>query len=202
MKCNQSLPGFELVSPCPFPRTITIIPRTFPTFYFYCWLPQSVILWLGLGDLFIYQNLREFYASHFRGRILVCANTIWQYVHNLVSCTIPTGSPFPTQSYLAWYSFCASLLHWLTMRLIILFYFFHNVHLLICFDLSIFILWHCFLLLLEEIQLLTLDFPFINHVHVFLSAILLVYRLKYPYSCFSIFSVCVYVDNAVICCRN
>ena len=28
MKCNQSRPGFELVSPCPFPTTITITPRT------------------------------------------------------------------------------------------------------------------------------------------------------------------------------
>ena len=27
MKCNQSRPGFEVVSPCPFPTTITIIPR-------------------------------------------------------------------------------------------------------------------------------------------------------------------------------
>ena len=27
MKCNQSRPGFELVSPCPFPTTITITPR-------------------------------------------------------------------------------------------------------------------------------------------------------------------------------
>ena len=27
MKCNQSLPGFELVLPCPFPTTITITPR-------------------------------------------------------------------------------------------------------------------------------------------------------------------------------
>ena len=27
MKCNQSHPGFELVSPCPFPTTITITPR-------------------------------------------------------------------------------------------------------------------------------------------------------------------------------
>ena len=27
MKCNQSRPGFELVSPCPFPTTITIAPR-------------------------------------------------------------------------------------------------------------------------------------------------------------------------------
>ena len=27
MKCNQSRPGFELVSPCPFPTTITTTPR-------------------------------------------------------------------------------------------------------------------------------------------------------------------------------
>ena len=27
MKCNRSRPEFELVSPCPFPATITIIPR-------------------------------------------------------------------------------------------------------------------------------------------------------------------------------
>ena len=27
MKCNQSGPGFELVSPCPYPATITITPR-------------------------------------------------------------------------------------------------------------------------------------------------------------------------------
>ena len=31
MKCNQSRPGFELVSPCPFPTTITITPRASPT---------------------------------------------------------------------------------------------------------------------------------------------------------------------------
>ena len=29
-KCNQSRPGFELVSPCPFPTTITITPRAPP----------------------------------------------------------------------------------------------------------------------------------------------------------------------------
>ena len=30
MKCNQPCPGFELVSPCPFPMTITITPRAPP----------------------------------------------------------------------------------------------------------------------------------------------------------------------------
>ena len=31
MKCNQSRPRFELVSPCPFPTTITITPRATPS---------------------------------------------------------------------------------------------------------------------------------------------------------------------------
>ena len=30
MKCNQCRPGFELVSPCPFPTTITVTPRAPP----------------------------------------------------------------------------------------------------------------------------------------------------------------------------
>ena len=32
MKCNQSRQGFELVSPCPFPTTITITPQAPPFF--------------------------------------------------------------------------------------------------------------------------------------------------------------------------
>ena len=35
MKCNQSRPGFELVSPCPFPTTITITPRAPPKISIY-----------------------------------------------------------------------------------------------------------------------------------------------------------------------
>ena len=30
MKCNQSRPGLELVSPCPFPTTITTTPQAPP----------------------------------------------------------------------------------------------------------------------------------------------------------------------------
>ena len=33
MKCNQFRPWFELVSPCPFPVTITILPRAPPKWY-------------------------------------------------------------------------------------------------------------------------------------------------------------------------
>ena len=33
-------------------------------FFFFFWLSQSLIVWLGLGDLFISQNSCELYASH------------------------------------------------------------------------------------------------------------------------------------------
>ena len=71
MKCNQSLPGFELVSPCPFPTTITITPQAPPncniltpsslffssTSFSFCWAAQSGVLrahshLLGAGSLY------------------------------------------------------------------------------------------------------------------------------------------------------
>ena len=33
--------------------------------------------WPRLSDLFLFQNAREIYPSHFPGRILVCAYTVW-----------------------------------------------------------------------------------------------------------------------------
>ena len=44
MKCNQTRPGFGLVSPCPFPTTITITPRAPPYFIGYFLVPFQ-----GLG---------------------------------------------------------------------------------------------------------------------------------------------------------
>ena len=48
MKCNQSRPGFELVSPCPFPTTITITRRAPPN-NGYPSRPQSDNRRKGLG---------------------------------------------------------------------------------------------------------------------------------------------------------
>ena len=46
MKCDQSCPGFELVSPCPFP-TITITPRAPPTVF----IKLTLILpWKRISD--------------------------------------------------------------------------------------------------------------------------------------------------------
>ena len=46
-----------------------------PPFFFY-WLSIGLVFWLGLGDLFLSQNAREFYASHSPGQILVWVCTI------------------------------------------------------------------------------------------------------------------------------
>ena len=69
MKCNRSSPGFELVSPCPFPRTITITPRALLRIY-----KQPVVI-LDLNKLpknkthpLIYQeklnNIQEIYPNY------------------------------------------------------------------------------------------------------------------------------------------
>ena len=49
----------------------------------------------GLSYLFVSQNPREFYESHFLGWILVCVYTIWLFDQILISCKILGQSPFP-----------------------------------------------------------------------------------------------------------
>ena len=41
--------------------------------YFFCWLSIGLLVWPGLGDLFVSQNAKEFYATLSPGQILVCA---------------------------------------------------------------------------------------------------------------------------------
>ena len=48
---------------------------------------------MGFGNLFVSQSTREFYMSHFLGKILVCAYNIWQHGEIWISCTIPCESP-------------------------------------------------------------------------------------------------------------
>ena len=50
VKCNQSRSGFELVSPCPFPTTITITPRALPKL----WALSCFYSLLSLKILHIY----------------------------------------------------------------------------------------------------------------------------------------------------
>ena len=46
-------------------------------FSFFRYLALGLVIWLGLEDLFVSQNSREFYASHPLGWALVRAYTIW-----------------------------------------------------------------------------------------------------------------------------
>ena len=68
MKCNQSRPGFELVSPCSFPRTITITPQAPPplllftgyfiNFFLRCGFHFSLLLLIIFHVNFILPSLR------------------------------------------------------------------------------------------------------------------------------------------------
>ena len=68
----------------------------------------GLVFRLGFRNPFISQRPREFYGSHFLGYILVFVYTICHHVEILISCTIPSGSPFFTQGL---YSFGESFSH-------------------------------------------------------------------------------------------
>ena len=56
--------------------------------------PHQLTYTSEFGDLFLSQNPREFYASHFLGEILIFF-TIFQRGQILFSWSIPGGYPFP-----------------------------------------------------------------------------------------------------------
>ena len=45
-------------------------------FFLFCWFSLDKVVWPRLGELFISQNLRELFASHFPWQIQDCAYTI------------------------------------------------------------------------------------------------------------------------------
>ena len=63
MKCNQTRPGFELVSPCPFPTTITITPRTSCS---ELWVTYCHYLWfLGRFHQFFLHTILNIHSDDF-----------------------------------------------------------------------------------------------------------------------------------------
>ena len=62
------------------------------------------LVWVVLSDPFVSQSPREFYAFHFLGQILVCVYTIKSSRQISISCTIPNGTPSPTQILLCEFS--------------------------------------------------------------------------------------------------
>ena len=79
-----------------------------------------LVVWPRLDEPFVSQNLREFCASRFPGRILDCTYTIFSYGQMLASSTIPRGSPCIT-------SWLYSLMGLIDSALSP-----HNLHLLFC----------------------------------------------------------------------
>ena len=85
MKCNQSGPGFELESPCPFSTTITITPRApyyyYYYYYYYCTvsLPswQSVRRWSRRPEF----NPRSRHTKDFK-------NVTWYLLLNTQQCKV------------------------------------------------------------------------------------------------------------------
>ena len=91
----------------------------------------------------------------------------------------------PTQLCQILYSFCANLLHSLIMWLIVSSLSPHNLHLLFCCVLSILIsVWLIFYWIFCADIRRDLGFPLLA-VHVFSFEILVIGRLKRPWSCFS-----------------
>ena len=96
----------------------------------------------------------------------------------------------PTQSCLAWYSFCASLLHLLVMQLLVSSPSPQSLHLLFCCVLSILaLIWLVLMALLcaaiRKDSVSLIKFPFLSHVQVLSCGMLFISRLKRPWSCFS-----------------
>ena len=101
----------------------------------------------------------------------------WNFLH------ISQWITWPTQSYLALYSFCANLLHSLIMWLIVSFLLPHSQHLLFCCVLSILAFIWLVLMALScaanrRDSLSLLRFPFLSQVQVFWCGMLFTRRLK------------------------
>ena len=147
----------------------------------------------GLSNLFVSQNPRKFYKSHFFENfislIFFCIYHLFvrsnlNFWHNSQLIT------FPTHSCQVLYFFCASWLHSLIMWLILLCLSQRNLQLHFCYFWSIinviqFVLMALLWAAVRRDLISPLRFYFVNHYPVFLSEISLVCRLKYPYSCFS-----------------
>ena len=108
---------------------------------------------------------------------------------NLNSLHISQCITLPTQSCLALYSFCANLLHSLIMWLMVSSLSPHSLHLLFSCVLSILaLIWLVLMALfcgaIRRDSVSLLKFPFCSHVLVLSCEMLLISRLKRPWSCF------------------
>ena len=119
--------------------------------------------------------------------MLCCAYTIWLHLNFL---NISLWISLLIQSCLAWYSFCANLLHSFIMRLIMSSLSPHRLHLLFCCVLSILtliwlVLMALFFAAIRRDSVSLLKFPFLSQVQVFKCEMLFISCFKVLLSCFS-----------------
>ena len=138
--------------------------------FFFYWLLWGLVFWPGLGDPFVCSGLCIYH-------LFVWSN--FNFLH------ISQWTTLPTQSCLAFYSFCANLLHSLIMWLILSSMPPHSLYLLFCCVLSILALillvllaFSCAFIRRDSISFL--KFHFLSQVQVFWCEMLFIRRLKRP----------------------
>ena len=170
-------------------------------FFHFFKVTLDLVFWSELGDPFVSQNTREFYESHFLGRVVIFAGTIWQYGQISVTCTIPCESPFPPSRALFYTLFV--LVYCIRYDVINRFNFFFTSPTLsillriIDFCFNIIGLYGDVLYFAISRHLVSLlRFIILSHVQVFSRVTSLICLLKYPYSCFS-FYFCFFVMSVI-----
>ena len=120
MKCNQSRPGFELVSPCPFPTTITIPPRAPPKINILYHRHHQVpsLAWISM-ILSVY--LCSFFLSFFLSFFIYLFIYFHPSLSSIAPCRFYKLYPVSTQS---WYRYvhadqprlaCPCVVFWLVI---------------------------------------------------------------------------------------
>ena len=148
----------------------------------------------------ISKSPRSFCVSFFRTDSVLCIDHsfVWSnfnFLHYSLRITLPT------QLCLVLYSFCANLLHWLTMWLIVSSLSPRNLHLLFYYVLSILaLIWFVFMALfcadIRRDSVSLLRFNFLSSVHVFLCEIKTSIRLFFFLLLFS--GYCRSADSRVV----
>ena len=147
-----------------------------------------MVVWPRLGDLLVCENPPKVYVPYSPVQLLSCACTyhlfVWSNLNFLLNIQWITLS---TQSGLVLYSFWAKSLHLLIIWLIVSSLSLHNLHLLFCCVLSILASNDSFLCAaIGRLPVSLLRFPFLSHIHVFYSRMMLfIRRLKRSCICFS-----------------
>ena len=101
---------FSSVLPCGQPGWQSLL---FTQFSSFCWRSLDLVIWLRLNDPFVFQNPKEFCASH--SELCMYHLFVWShlnFLHNSQQIT------FLTHSSLVWYSFCTNLLHSLIIEIL------------------------------------------------------------------------------------